>query len=128
MDSRSRDDLAENRDALATDLDAHFLELVEKSGLSLDNRGMSHPVTCVVQRAGGGESMQLAAIPSTPGELTLVAARPMEEGCRVFLQRSGPHVRGGMVEGVIQHCRTGNRPGDNDHIHIATLKITHGTL
>ncbi|GEM_PF-1825485 len=125
---RSRDDFFENRDVHAADLDAHFLGLVEKSGLALDNRGMGRPIACVARHADGVESMQLAAIPSAPGELTLVADRPMDEGSRVFLRRRTPEARGGTVEGIIQHCRTGNRPGDNDHVHVAILKITHGSL
>lgn len=125
---RSRDDFSASRDVHATELEARFLELVEKSGLSLDQRGMSRPVRCLGRRASGGANITLAAIPGSRGELTLVTRHPLEEGCRIILERSDRQDKGRFVEGVIQHSRRGGRPNDDDSVYISTLKITHGTF
>ncbi|MFZ5466132.1 MAG: hypothetical protein ACOZAI_02605 [Pseudomonadota bacterium] len=127
-ESRSRDDFSANRDVHATELEARFLELVEKSGLSLDQRGMSRPVSCQGRRASGGASITLAAIPGTPGELTLVTGHPLEQGCRIILERSDRQDKDRFVEGVIQHSRRGGRPNDDDSVFVSILKITHGNF
>jgi len=110
-----------------TDLDARFLELVAKSGLSLDNRGTGTPVRCLGHRASGGPNIHLAAIQCSREELTLVTPSPLEEGARIVIERCDRHDKERFIEGIILNPRPGCRPGDNC-IHVATLKITHGTF
>lgn len=127
MDISFFNDVAPARAEQETALDSRFLELVEKSGLSLDNRGTSTPVRCLGHRAGGGPNIHLAAIQYSKDELTLVAASPLEEGSRVVIERCDRHDKERFVEGTIQNPRPGCRPGD-ECIYVATLKITHGTF
>ncbi|MDM7322124.1 MAG: hypothetical protein P3W87_002340 [Gammaproteobacteria bacterium] len=86
--SRSRDDFFASRNLHAAELDARFLELVEKSGLTLNQRGTAHAVRCMGWRMSDGQSAPMLAFTTKPQELTLVSSLPLEEGQRLILKRS----------------------------------------
>jgi hypothetical protein len=127
-ESRSRDDFSASRNLHAVELDAHFLELVEKSGLTLDQRGTARAVRCMGRRMSDGWSAPMLAVAAKPQELTLVSSLPLEEGQRLILERGDRLNKERFVEGVVQHSRRGGRPNDGDSVFVSILKITHGNF
>ncbi|MGK0674707.1 MAG: hypothetical protein ABWU16_08635 [Halothiobacillaceae bacterium] len=124
--SKSRDDFSIIRRLHAAELDAHFLKLVEKSGLMLEQRGTAHPVRCIGWRMSDGWSAPMLAFAKNPQELTLISSLPLEEGQRLILERDDRLDKDRFVEGIIRHSRRGSRPNDDDHVFVSTMKITHG--
>ncbi|MEF3194254.1 MAG: hypothetical protein K6346_08580 [Halothiobacillaceae bacterium] len=126
--SRSRDDFSASRKLLAEKLDTHFLEKLEKSGLTLDQRGMTHGIHCIGQGIKGWSVPVLVFAGKKPRKFTLISSFPLEEGQRIILKCQDQLDKKRYIEGIILHSRRGSRQNDDENVFVSVLKSTHGDL